>query len=353
MHDIVDLRSDTLTLPTPEMREAMARAEVGDDVWERGSRPSSGWRRWRPSGWARRPGSSSPPAPWATSSRSWRRRQTGQEVVLDLDSHIFNYEVAGAAVVGDVQMRPGQDGARVPHARPGARGAAAREHPPPADRPRLPREHAQPPRRHLLHAGGDRRGRRGRPRRRRPGAPRRRSALQRRGRAQARPRRDFARHVDSVTFCVSKGLGAPVGSVVCGSRDVRRAAPARPQDAGRRHAAGRRHRGGRHRRARAHGRPPRRGSRQRARAGRGRRASCRAWPSISPACRRTSSSSGSSAATAASAAATAELVQGCAARKVKIHAIGPDLDPVRDPQGRRRRGHRAGARRFREITARW
>jgi len=34
MHDIVDLRSDTLTLPTPEMREAMARADVGDDVWE-------------------------------------------------------------------------------------------------------------------------------------------------------------------------------------------------------------------------------------------------------------------------------------------------------------------------------
>src|SRR4051812_31162876 len=34
MHDIVDLRSDTLTLPTAEMREAMARAEVGDDVWE-------------------------------------------------------------------------------------------------------------------------------------------------------------------------------------------------------------------------------------------------------------------------------------------------------------------------------
>ena len=33
MHDFVDLRSDTLTLPTPEMREAMARAEVGDDVW--------------------------------------------------------------------------------------------------------------------------------------------------------------------------------------------------------------------------------------------------------------------------------------------------------------------------------
>ena len=34
MHDVVDLRSDTLTLPTAAMREAMARAEVGDDVWE-------------------------------------------------------------------------------------------------------------------------------------------------------------------------------------------------------------------------------------------------------------------------------------------------------------------------------
>lgn len=29
----IDLRSDTVTLPTPEMREAMARAAVGDDVF--------------------------------------------------------------------------------------------------------------------------------------------------------------------------------------------------------------------------------------------------------------------------------------------------------------------------------
>ena len=34
--------------------------------------------------------------------------------------------------------------------------------------------------------------------------------------ALGRPARDFTRDVDSVTFCVSKGLGAPVGSVVCG-----------------------------------------------------------------------------------------------------------------------------------------
>ena len=37
--------------------------------------------------------------------------------------------------------------------------------------------------------------------------------------ALGRPVADFARPVDSVTFCLSKGLGAPVGSLVCGSRE--------------------------------------------------------------------------------------------------------------------------------------
>ena len=31
--EIIDLRSDTVTKPTPEMRDAMAKAEVGDDVY--------------------------------------------------------------------------------------------------------------------------------------------------------------------------------------------------------------------------------------------------------------------------------------------------------------------------------
>ena len=38
--------------------------------------------------------------------------------------------------------------------------------------------------------------------------------------ALKRPASDFTRHVESVTFCVSKGLSAPVGSVVCGSREL-------------------------------------------------------------------------------------------------------------------------------------
>lgn len=37
--------------------------------------------------------------------------------------------------------------------------------------------------------------------------------------ASETPVRDIARHFDSVTFCLSKGLGAPVGSLLCGTRD--------------------------------------------------------------------------------------------------------------------------------------
>ena len=105
MHDIVDLRSDTLTLPTPEMREAMARAEVGDDVW--GEDPTiqrlesmAAERLGKEAGLFVTSGTQGNLVSVVAHTRS------GQEVVLDLDSHIYNYEVAGAATVGHVQMRP-------------------------------------------------------------------------------------------------------------------------------------------------------------------------------------------------------------------------------------------------------
>ena len=105
MHDIVDLRSDTLTLPTPDMREAMARAEVGDDVW--GEDPTiqrlegmAAERLGKEAGLFVTSGTQGNLVSVVAHTRS------GQEVVLDLDSHIYNYEVAGAATIGHVQMRP-------------------------------------------------------------------------------------------------------------------------------------------------------------------------------------------------------------------------------------------------------
>jgi threonine aldolase len=144
--------------------------------------------------------------------------RSGQEVVLDADSHVFNNEVAGAAVVGHVQMRPIKT----------ARGFLS-----PAD----VRAAVRPANIHLpetalvcventhnrhggtcttpeeiaavaevAHAAGARVHLDG-------------ARLFNAVVALGRDAREIAQSVDSVTFCLSKGLGAPMGSLVCGSAE--------------------------------------------------------------------------------------------------------------------------------------
>jgi len=217
MHDVVDLRSDTLTLPTAEMREAMARAEVGDDVWEEDPTMK------RLEGLAaERLGKEA--ALFVTSGTQGNlvsvlaQTRPGQEVVLDAYAHIFNAEVASAAVIGGVQMRPTvtERGFLSPaQVREALRPANI--HIPPTGLVCIENTHN----RHggtcctpqeiaavaaVAHEAGvpvhlD-------------GARIFNAAV-----ALGRPARDFARDVDSVTFCVSKGLSAPVGSLICGSAD--------------------------------------------------------------------------------------------------------------------------------------
>jgi threonine aldolase len=217
MHDVVDLRSDTLTLPTPEMREAMARAEVGDDVWEedptvRRLEALAAERLGKEAGLFVTSGTQGNLVSVLAQTRP------GQEVVLDVDAHIFNYEVAGTSVIGGVQMRPVKTERGFPS--PAQVREALRPsniHIPPTGLVCLENTHN----RHggtcctpeeiaavaaVAHEAGvpvhlD-------------GARLFNAAV-----ALGRPARDFARNVDSVTFCVSKGLGAPVGSVVCGRPD--------------------------------------------------------------------------------------------------------------------------------------
>ena len=217
MHDVVDFRSDTLTLPTAEMREAMARAEVGDDVWEE----DPTMRRLEALA-AERLGKEA--ALFVTSGTQGNlvsvlaQTRPGQEVVLDAYAHIFNAEVASAAIIGGVQMRPTvtERGFLTPaQVREALRPANI--HVPPTGLVCIENTHN----RHggtcctpdeiaavasVAHEAGvpvhlD-------------GARIFNAAV-----ALGRPARDFARDVDSVTFCVSKGLGAPVGSLVCGSAD--------------------------------------------------------------------------------------------------------------------------------------
>lgn len=214
MHDIVDLRSDTLTLPTPEMREAMAQAEVGDDVW--GEDPTvqrleatAAARLGKEAGLFVASGTMGNLVSVVAHTRA------GQEVVLDLDSHIYNYEVAGGTIVGSVQMRPVKT----------ARGFLTPDQVQESIRPSnihipqtgliclenthnrhggtccTPEEIAAVAA--VAHAAGvpvhiD-------------GARLFNAAV-----ALKRDVREFAQPADSVTFCLSKGLAAPVGSVVCG-----------------------------------------------------------------------------------------------------------------------------------------
>src|SRR2546426_7739103 len=200
------------------MREAMARAEVGDDVWEEDPTVKrleaiAAERVGRGAGLFVASGTMGNLVSVVSHTRA------GQEVVLDLDSHIFNYEVAGAAVIGSVQMRP------VKTARgfltPDQVRAALRPaniHVPPTGLVCIENTHnrhggtcctpeeigaiaavaheASVP----VHMDGAR--------------------LFNAAVALKRPAREFVRNVDSVTFCVSKGLAAPVGSVICGSGEL-------------------------------------------------------------------------------------------------------------------------------------
>lgn len=217
MHDVVDLRSDTLTLPTPEMREAMARAEVGDDVW--GEDPTvQRLEAMAAERCGKEAGLFVPSGTMGNLVSVLSHTQPGQEIILDLDSHIFNYEVASAAVIGGVQTRP----------IPTERGFLAPEQVRQAIRPS--NIHIPPTGLVCLENTHNRHGgtvctpeeiRGVAEVAQAAGIPvhldgaRIFNAAVTLGRNVA----EFTRPVDSVTFCVSKGLAAPVGSLVCGSQE--------------------------------------------------------------------------------------------------------------------------------------
>ncbi|MCG8403333.1 MAG: low-specificity L-threonine aldolase [Firmicutes bacterium] len=102
---IVDLRSDTVTKPDAEMREAMARAEVGDDVY--GEDPTV--RRLEETA-AELAGKEAalfvPSGTMGNQVAVLTHTARGSEVIVDSEAHIFYYEVGGPAVLSAVQMRP-------------------------------------------------------------------------------------------------------------------------------------------------------------------------------------------------------------------------------------------------------
>ena len=216
---IVDLRSDTVTRPTPAMREAMARAEVGDDVF--GDDPSVNALQSRI---AELLGFEAalfvPSGTQSNLVAIMSHCQRGDEYLVGQMAHTYRWEGGGAAVLGSVQPQP------IAHQADGTLAladidAAIKPDDSHFARTRLlclentlggvvlPPEYVRDAtalaRRRGLAAHLD-------------GARLFNAATALGGDAYAQARA-IAQHFDSVSVCFSKGLGAPVGSALCGSRE--------------------------------------------------------------------------------------------------------------------------------------
>lgn len=99
----IDLRSDTVTLPTEEMRKAMAEAEVGDDVYE--DDPSLiRLQRLAADMLGKEDALFVPSGTFGNQLCLFTHTRRGDEVILGRDSHIVLHEVGGAAVIAGVQL---------------------------------------------------------------------------------------------------------------------------------------------------------------------------------------------------------------------------------------------------------
>lgn len=103
--NMIDLRSDTVTRPTPEMRRAMAEAEVGDDVYQED--PTVNRLEERAAAiFGKEAALFVPTGTMANTIAIKLHTQHGQEVVCDSRSHIFNYELSMMAWFAGCVARP-------------------------------------------------------------------------------------------------------------------------------------------------------------------------------------------------------------------------------------------------------
>ncbi len=102
---MIDLRSDTITKPTEAMRKAMAVAEVGDDVY--GEDPSINHLQELSAQMMGKEASLFVPSGTMGNQLAvLAHTRPGTEIILEADSHIYYYEAAAASVFAGVQPRP-------------------------------------------------------------------------------------------------------------------------------------------------------------------------------------------------------------------------------------------------------
>jgi threonine aldolase len=216
---MIDLRSDTVTLPTPAMREAMYRAEVGDDVYHEDptiNRLQEMAAELLGKEAALFVASGTMGNAAAVLSHAGR----GEAVIVGNQSHIYHYEVGGASTLGGspmVVVQTDQDGMLNPYEVQTNISDGSDEHSAPSALLCIENTHNRcggavlsvdkvEQLTSLAHTHGlvvhmD-------------GARVFNAAI-----ALGAPASAIVRTVDSVMFCLSKGLSAPVGSMLLGSRE--------------------------------------------------------------------------------------------------------------------------------------
>ncbi|MGI8638347.1 MAG: threonine aldolase family protein [Pyrinomonadaceae bacterium] len=106
---MIDLRSDTVTKPTPAMRKAMAEAEVGDDVYAED--PTVNLLQERAAEiFAKEAALFVPTGSMGNQIAVKLHTKAGDEIIIEERGHIFNYEMGTPAVVAGVMIRPVKSG---------------------------------------------------------------------------------------------------------------------------------------------------------------------------------------------------------------------------------------------------
>ncbi len=214
---IVDLRSDTVTKPTAAMRRAMAEAEVGDDVYRED--PTVNRLQERAAEiFGREAALFVPSGTMGNQAAIKVHTRHGQEVIAEQRAHIFNFEMAMTAAFSGCLVRPVQAENGIltwSLIAPEVRGrsdhrartalvslentsnlAGGSVYPPDIADEICDQAHAASL---PVHLDGAR--------------------IFNASTALGRPVAELTRKFDSIMFCLSKGLGAPVGSMLVGSKE--------------------------------------------------------------------------------------------------------------------------------------
>jgi threonine aldolase len=215
---MIDLRSDTVTRPSDEMREAARDAEVGDDVY--GEDPTVNELEARVADVLGMDDALFVPSGTMGNQVAARTHtERGQEVVCERESHVYKWELGGLAQHSNLQVRPlaGDERGVVAPQQVREAHVAGDDHRAGTGLLALENTHnskggtalapdaveaaagAAHDRDVPVHLDGAR--------------------LFNAAVARDVPATRFTEHVDSVMSCLSKGLGAPVGSMLAGSAD--------------------------------------------------------------------------------------------------------------------------------------